>query len=230
MNSDCFFNDIFVSNGFVRKGNCYFRIVGDNIFQCADYKYMPRFRKRVFSFGMISMYSPLIDDYFSSCGFEFSIYGIRVFGINDKEFDSFDSDRKIEIFKNTIMPRFNAVLTQNDLIDACDNFEINGFGTVLTNNVFRIEPYLKCGEYEKASEVIEAILHQHKNALESNRVSLNWNNVEYEKQFNSMRDEDSKLIKLLQMIAAGEYDVISELLEKNLKLNLDMAKKHKIVT
>lgn len=226
MKKDNFFAVTCLYNNFYGKKNHYFRIVGDNILQCICYEYHPRFHESMLYFGMVSMYSSLAEDYFTPKGFDFCIYGTRAFANDIRKFNDLTDVQKSEIFEQIIMPRFNSVLAQDDLINAYDEFEVKEYGQVLMNNKFRIAPYLKCGEYQKASAVIDAILYQHKNALEANRRTFNLNDDEYAKQLKEMQKEDGRLSEISEMIKSGSFEEISDMLEYNLQSNTAFAKKH----
>lgn len=60
--------DILLPNGFAHKGNAYFRVNGDGVFQVIKREYNPRVQEHRLLFGLFSMYGELQQIWFTSRG------------------------------------------------------------------------------------------------------------------------------------------------------------------
>lgn len=210
-------NEIFTSNGFVKKRNHYFRVVNNRILQCAVYEYNPKLREHYACFGMASLYSDLHKDYFTSKGFGFEIYGMRPVKIHNANFEEL------------AISYMNNVNDEKSLISAFDELDKMEYGQLILNNNLRIAPYLMCRQYDDAQKVISAILSQHNDALLSNKNNFVWSDELFNDKKAEQLVQDAKLYRLSALIDSCDTEAIDDILKANYAENLKTASRAKLI-
>ena len=216
------------SEGFVRKGNALFRVYGDGIFQTINYAKNNSSGPKEFSVGLKSMYSELKPQWFTARGCipRYSMDKIvsqsREYQENMKKVLDGNMEIQFPSPSEILVPWFNEITTQHQLIERLCSLDIAMRGTVIWVDGMKIAPYLSCGDYANAEKVVQEILQQHKLAYRHNRVLFTAE--QYEKYMEKRRAEDEKLENLLKMIQRQNHDEISNYLQNNYLVNCQYAK------
>lgn len=159
------------AHSFVRRGNTYFRIMGDGILQVIRFQYERGFAHDSLDLGLISMYDECEQADFSARS---SIPRYSVCILTGQQtavslethngvtfFHVMSPEDQIEILKEKGFPWLNAIHSSHMLSEALCMLDKGRVKTVVWNDSRKIVPYLLSKRYECADHVIASILRQH---------------------------------------------------------------------
>ncbi len=225
-------------HGFFKRGNAYFRVVGDGILQvikatfesdCSDYS---------ISIGLHSMYAELLPQWFtySGCIPRYCITSIlndngSVHTNSSKAFPGMNRGSfhdQVLLLSEKIFMWLDQMHTQDELAQAICFLDVKTFHVTRWNDEQRIAPYLASRQYEKAKRVIDAILLQHATATQQLNFdeaehSACWNKGDYKQYRALFPGTDEKYLLLLDLIQTNSHKAIDTFLQGNYEKNTKLA-------
>jgi len=209
-----------VANQFIRKGRAFFRVQGDGVIQVAKYEYEPHGNvPYILSIGLMSMYSQLEPQWFTSMGC-IPRYGVaRLKGLRDTD----TTINQESILLQEGLPWLNEMLTQKQLLDGMIFMETSWGGHMNWIDTLKIAPFLAVEDYASAEGVITAILQQHQSAKESRRERLP--KEAYEKYCQRAQERDAPFEYLLSLIQHSDKNQIQAYLNRNFIANSKIIQK-----
>ena len=241
-NLECFaqFQSACVEQGFVQRGDSFFRVIGDGVFQVLKYQYQRVGPHYSLDMGLFSMYGELQKSWFTSLGCipRYSVMHLigwrstlrpnAIDSINNCNILPYDQwyvtpEEQLEVLLIKGFPFLDSIKTQKDLVEAmCYLDTVHWGGNVHWNDPLKLEPFLYSGESKNAIKVIDSILDQHCSAIQS------WKEYFSPEQALQMQEEQEKndqyFIAKRRMILEGNYQDIEEFLETNYKANCKHAR------
>ncbi len=204
-----------IASGFARKGQAFFRIVGDGVLQVIKCKYERSLRGDILSVGLFSMYGDLQPQWFTASGCipRYSI--TNCFYQNNRPLVlAVPLLTQLDMLKSQVLPWLDSIDTQKKLIRAISRLDPRW------NDGLKVGPYLACGEGNHAKKVLREILSQHDFA----RI----NRSRYEAEPNGLllkqEQEDDNLLALLELIDRDDPNEIHAYLMGNYTRNMAYAK------
>lgn len=231
------FKDSCLANGFTRRGKAFFRIVGEGVLQVLKYDYEPRPPHHDLNFGLFSMYGELQERWFTSGGSISRYTVVNLIGQADAEKPEMidengyyvpiherliSPEEQLEVLTHEGFEKLNRIATQKQLAEAMCQLDIVKGSRIKWNDDLKFDPYLYCGDFEKAALVIQAILNQHSFALE--RAREYESAKEFEESLAWVQKMDQPLLEILRMIQDNDQDALRERLRNNFERNTGYAK------
>lgn len=156
-----------ISEGFKKRGNTYFRIIHNQVLQIIKLKKERVFDMHRICVGVFSMYSEMMEDYFTA---KWCIPQFDVADFIGKETSYFVTledgclelyimsvEEQLSILKESVLPCLNLIRTQEDIIDLIQRIE----KPYVWNRSFKLSPFLATNDWLRAKMVVCAILEQH---------------------------------------------------------------------
>lgn len=203
-----------VASGFVRKGQAFFRIVGDGVLQVIKCKYERSLRGDILSVGLFSMYGDLQPQWFTASGCipRYSI--TNCFYQNNRPLVlAVPLLTQLDMLKTQVLPWLDSIDTQKKLVRAISRLDPRW------NDGLKVGPYLACGEGNHAKKVLREILSQHDFArINRSRYGEEPNGLLKQEQ------EDGDLLALLELIDRNDPNEIHDYLMANYVRNMTCAK------
>ena len=226
------FNNICVTGGFFRRGKAYFRVVGDGVLQVLKFERESTRCVPCLSVGLFSMYGELQRQWFTSNGC-IPRYNIVTLENHDspqvmpsaKEctvYGTISPDAQLDVLKKKGLPWLNSITTQVQLVSQICALDVLRYKKVIWNDLEKYAPYLYSGDRTSAIKVIEAILEQHRFAIERSRSYLS--PEEFDRYCLQSDEEDSGIRAKKVLAENGDISAIQSYLEANYKRNFDYAK------
>ncbi len=225
-------------NGFIRKGNAYFRVINRAVLQVIRFKYERVMDHYDLRFGLFSLFSPLEKQWLTSYGCipRHSIVNLQggkspVVLHNSNGFmtvEIISPAQQLEVLKSHGFRWLDGVQTQQRLIQALNELDIISSGEIRWNDDLRIEPYLETGQLDLADRVIAAMFQQ--------RVAARrWTNLPWtEKDFVKYEQlgfetilapgADTDLMQIHKWIRDKDQSRIDAYLQNNYSRNIQLAK------
>lgn len=241
-NLDCFskFQSACVEYGFAQRGDSFFRVIGDGVFQVLKYEYERVGPHYSLNMGLLSMYGELQKSWFTSSGCipRYSIMQLigwrdtrrpnAIDSINNCNILPYDQwyvtpEEQLEVLLTKGFSFLDNIKTQKQMVEAiCFLDAVYSRGNIRWNDDLKFEAFLCCGEYEKALKVIEAILEQHASAVQSWKEHLPPEEALQRQE--KLEKNDQHYFAKRQMILENNFAGITKLLETNYKTNCQYAK------
>ena len=205
-----------IGSGFARKGQAFFRIVGDGVLQVIKCKYERSLQGDILSVGLFSMYGELQPQWFTASGCipRYSITNC-VHQNNRPLVLAVPLPTQLDMLKTQVLPWLDSIDTQKKLVRAISRLDPRW------NDGLKIGPYLACGQGNHAKKVLREILSQHDFARSNgSRYLMESNGMMFLKQ----EQEDNDLLALLELIDRDDPDEIHAYLMRNYERNMTYAK------
>lgn len=222
-------NRIANDNGYVSRGNAYFRVIGDGIFQVLKLEKGKRSVDFEINLALYSMYSFLEPQWFTahSCLAKYSLMRKMhtswrtAFGGTISRWEC--CEQEIESLQEFIVQELNHVLQQEQLIAMMCKLENIQFGHVIWNDLQKFAPYLYVGDYANAEKVICSVMDQNIDAYRDRMIRQG--QTQMENVLTKFEIQESKILnELYQMVHERDADVIKKYLNENLQNNLKLAR------
>ena len=231
------FKNICIAHGFTQRGKAFFRIVGDGVLQVLKFSYEFRPPHHEISVGLFSMYGELDEQWFSAGGCipRYSVINLTdnigaVLGeaVDSNGFHVPYQKRKISIEDHIAIlakegiPKLNQISTQTRLAEAICALDIARGNKIIWNDGIKYAPFLCAGDYEKAANVITAILAQHNNALISYQQTLT--ESEYQKRYTEIQEMNVHYLEKLRIAEEADEQAAIAYAGRNFSNNLKFAR------
>ena len=205
-----------IAAGFARKGQAFFRIVGDGVLQVIKCKYERSLRGNMLSVGLFSMYGDLLPQWFTASGCipRYSILNCAAQN-NRPLVHAAAFPTQLDMLKNQVLPWLDSIDTQKNLVRAISRLDPRW------NDSLKIGAYLACGQGNHAKKVLREILSQHDFARSNGSRHLMESNG---MMFLRQEQEDDDLLSLLALIDRDDPDELHAYLMRNYERNMSYAK------
>lgn len=233
-----------LEQGFVRRGNAFFRVTGDGILQVAKFEYERVVEDYLLYIGAFSLYDELMEQWFTSrdCIPKYSMD--EFFKWEERKRFSWKEllEMQTDIFVEKGLPWLNNMKTQKDIADGICWLDMLRYNSICWIDTVKIVPFLMSGESEKSLRILSEYLRLNCSAAylrlkrdgivtESNEGLWMetwpegvWQEKEierYEKLFPG--EDDYGLLRRYKMIKRGNEKEIQEYLMKNYEQNMKYA-------
>ena len=217
---DSFFRDelkkLCIASGFTRKGQTYFRVIGDGVLQVIKCKYERNLRGDIISVGLFSMYGYMQPQWFTASG---SIPRYSIANCYDQNnmplVFAVSLQTQLDMLSRKVLPWLDSIDTQKKLIRAISKLDPRW------NDGLKIGPYLACGEHNHAKKVIREILSQHDFARMNRSLDIEDPGG---LTFLKREQEDDDLYEMMEMISREDYGAVNTYLKRNYERNMVYAK------
>lgn len=217
---DTFFRDevkkLCILSGFTRKGQAFFRLIGDGVLQVIKCSFERRLRGDIIYIGLFSMYDDLEPQWFTASGCipRYSIANCY-YQNNMPLVFAVPPQTQLDMLSCHVLPWLDSVDTQKKLIRAISKLDPRW------NDRLKLAPYLACGQHNHAKKVIREILSQ-QDFAGTDRYQY----VEDSNGLLSLKNEqeDTDLRMLLEIISHEDHDKIQAYLADNYTRNMTHAK------
>ena len=231
----CFFEELksmCIENGFLRRGKAFFRIAGDGVLQVIKNERQVRGYPHNLSIGLFSMYGEIRQQWFTSGGCipRYSI--VNLIGKKDPNLlipsgsyyisSAILLEEQLRILKGTGFDWLNSITTQEQLANGICQLDALCYTNIIWNDLFKFEPFLCSGDLDSAAKVIDAILSQHRSALEINCKHMS--KADAEQYLLKMQEEDRPLHRKLEMVHRADSSAIHSYLSENYARNCTYAR------
>lgn len=201
---------------FTKRGRAYFRVIGDGVLQIVKRQYQRAFYADELCVGLLSMYSEMQPEWFTSFGCITRYPVVNCAMQKDIPLLAVPPmDEQVQMLQDIVLPWMDSIDAQKRLISAITKMDRRW------NDSFKIAPYLACGETNHAKKVVREILAQHAFAYDNRSLSGDYppsDVEEWEKQ------EDEDFYQLLKMIDRADLEEIHKFLQRNYEQNRVYAK------
>ena len=219
-------------HSFVKRGNAFFRVIGDGVLQILKFEYERCFEHHSLSIGLQSMYGEWMPQHFTSggcipCHSVMNYVGERTAvrthihgGIHYSEIVS--PAEQIHVLTEHCLPVLNEIRTQQQLLNHLLELDIIQGTHVIWNDGHKIAPSLACGDMDTAEHVVQAILDQHQDALLASKRYLK--PEQYMDKCRRLEEEDQIFKEIRANIQANDTAWIQDYLRKNYEANCNYAR------
>lgn len=240
-NSPCFemFEKRCCEHGFTRRGAAFFRVVGDGVLQVLKYNYERMGPHYSLDIGLFSMYDNLRKEWFTSGGCipRYTVMKLAGWPSTSRP-DLFSADspqivtlppelwyatpeEQLDVLESKGFLYLNEITTQKQLAHAiCELDEIPN-RSILWNDSLKFVPFLHAGQKDNALRVIDAILKQHKDAVQSWREYFSPDVFEVRRA--EQEKKDQIWFDLREMVINDDEHSIKKYLKDNYERNLQYA-------
>ena len=145
--------DICAASGFHKKGNAFFRIIGDGVLQVIKSRYERKLGADIISVGLFSMYGYLQPQWLTATGC-LPRYDIASC-FHQKHLPlcfPIPLQIQLDMLRSRVLPWLDSLDTQKKLVSAITKLDPRW------NDSLKIGPYLACGEWNHAKKVLREIL------------------------------------------------------------------------
>ena len=195
--------------GFARKGNAFFRIVGDGVLQIVRPRYERAFRAYVIFVGLLSMYDRLTPRHFTAAGCVARYPVTNCAACNGIPLIfAPDLAAQTELLRAKVIPGLDTLDTQKKLVHAISQLDPRW------NDAQKIGPFIACGQINHARKVIKEIIGQHAYAQASGLT----------RQIMPDADRETQIYNLLVLLNRDDPAEIDGYLQENYAQNLILAK------
>lgn len=219
--------------GFTKRGDAFFRIMGDGVLQVLKFEYEPCFTHFSLHVGLLSMYSELEQSWFTSvgcvpqyCVMNFvggkNAIDVKVDGDGIYTFNVISPQSQIQILNEAVFCVLDKIQDQGQLIYQMTWLDAICHGNILWNDRNKIAPYLKSGDLRSAEKVLGTILMLHKCPIVNS--DLDSPALFTAKMPEGICEQDKKLTQQLNWVREGDWRAINIFLDCNRKRNDDFAR------
>lgn len=226
--------------GFKRRGEAFFRIIGDGVLQVIKFEYERVMEEFDLSVGLFSLYGELLPQWFTSSGCipQYSVVNF----INQRdpvymwERDgityswTISSEKQMRILMHRGIPWLNEIQTQEQLAEGICWFDKQDGKDILWNDSLKIAPFLVSGQKKKAARVVSAILKQHISCApkEHPAEKIFWSDYVWDEDMINtycklFPDKDEEFLSLHRMINRNDEEEIRAYLMENYNQNMQYA-------
>ena len=210
---------ILKEQGFVRRGNAYFRVHGDGVVQVV--RYQRQSDGYYLYMGLHSMYGELMKQWFTSVGciprYEVLLLDGKRFLPDPWERKGLDTNRmQADLLRDKGIAFLNGIQAQRELADAI--FSLDG----RWNDGMKTAPLLACGDYENAALVLKAIIDQHEAVRQHKQETLSAE--DFRQHHERWEPVTAHFRELLEMVRREDPAEIQDWLDRNLAKNRQYAK------
>lgn len=209
------------SRGFSKRGDAFFRILGDGVLQVLKFEYEPCFTHYSLNVGLFSMYSELRESWFTSsgcipryCVMNFAgkqnAINVKTDENNIYTFNVISPEAQIQTLEESAFPVLDSIRDQTQLVRQIAQLDIASGETVRWNDMEKLAPYLKSGDLKSAEKVLRAILQQHQSVCSHSPLP---------EVVDSICKEDRTLIQKLEWVEREDWKSINAYLERNKERN-----------
>lgn len=212
-----------VGRGFYRRGNAYFRVVGDGILQVLKFEYQRCFSYYSLSVGLFSMYSELKPQWFTSSGCIPRYCVMNFVGksseviVNKNQgmytFEVISHQAQIQTLKDSVFCVLDNTLDQEQLVHQMNKLDIARHGSIIWNDLEKFAPYLKSGDLKSAKKVLSATLIQH--GCLTKDADYDLSQLLSDESLSSIKEEDRTLVQRLGWLQNADWDTINHYLYCN---------------
>ena len=221
-----------IQHGFVRKGNTFFRAVGDGVLQIIKFQYERCFEHYSLDFGLLSLYEVLSEEDFSArnhaTNYSICIFANQRNAVLMKKVDGIfvieimSPQAQIKLLEKHGFSWLDSIDSQRALTLALCDLDVKMHGEIIWNRTRKIAPYLATGNYAYAEKVIYSILNQHLGP--ESWTSLPWTEEDYARYMDLYPKKDADLIQIHEWISNNDPQKIQEYLSLNYFRNLKLGK------
>lgn len=213
---------------FTRRGNAFFRVVGDGIFQCLKFDWEPAIENYLLGFGILSMYSDLHPQQFTSEGC-LNTHLVSMVMDRKSTWEMLADEgmlpaRQIEVLDTLGYSWLDSITTQTQLSRALCELDRKKMRCIRWNDWQKLYAFLASNDYESAEHVICAILGQHASSREKIWPDYPWQENEYKSYIECFPGKDEDLIGIHALIRDSKHSEINNLLMRNYTRNRKSAK------
>lgn len=219
-------------HGFTPRGNAFFRVIGDGVFQILKFEFERGFSHYTLGVGLQSMFSELKPQSFTSSGCILRYYVVNFIGkscsvITNEEnglwsFNVVSPEEQVDILNSRVFPQLDEMQTQQELVNSMCQLDIIRFGSVIWNDIQKLAPYLQIGDLKNAEKVVQAIRNQYIDSLEKKRSYLD--SSSFAAVYAKSEKEISVLNQKLTAIRETDFQIINAYLRENYQINSNLAK------
>lgn len=228
--------------GFKRRGEAFFRVVGDGILQVIKFEYERVDEDFNLSVGLFSMYGKLLKQWFTSLDCIPQYLAVNFVGkryiratgeiydketgvklVYDKEFIS--TDEQMDILMEKVIPRLNKMQTQEDLIEEMYCLDkIKFVGEIFWLDSLKLGAFIAAGQNDNAIRVISAHLYQRlrcrvNGGEEWEKTYWTEEDVEKYEKLKLFPEDDEYFTGLFRMVKRNDKEEIRKYLIDNYECN-----------
>lgn len=227
--------------GFKRRGEAFFRVVGDGILQVIKFEYERVDEDFNLSVGLFSMYGKLLKQWFTSLDCIPQYLAVNFVGkryirdtgeiydketgvklVYDKEFIS--TDEQMDILMEKVIPRLNKMQTQEDLIEEMYCLDkIKFVGEIFWLDSLKLGAFIAAGQHDNAIRVISAYLYQRLGGIVETKgwEKTYWTeeDVERYERLKLFPEDDEYFTGLFRMVKRNDKEEIRKYLADNYECN-----------
>lgn len=227
--------------GFKRRGEAFFRVVGDGILQVIKFEYERVDEDFNLSVGLFSMYGKLLKQWFTSLDCIPQYLAVNFVGkryiratgeiydketgvtlVYDKEFIS--TDEQMDILMEKVIPRLNKMQTQGDLIEEMYCLDkIKFVGEIFWLDSLKLGAFIAAGQNDNAIRVISAYLYQRLGEIVETKgwEKTYWTeeDVERYERLKLFPEDDEYFTGLFRMVKRNDKEEIRKYLTDNYECN-----------
>ena len=207
---------------FRKRGNAYFRTIGDGVLQIIKIEYERVFSHFSLKFGLHSMYGAYQKFHFTSFGCITGHYIKNIIGektavsVNHSgQYVSFGIEtleKQLDYLEDTAMDWLDSITTQNALADALCFLDNQLDNSIIWNDSLKLVPYLQSRQYSNADKVINHILYQH---TREELGTIPWSEEDYETYTLHFPGRDLDFLQLHKWIYDNDETAIKAWLQNN---------------
>ena len=233
------------NNGFVRRGTAFFRVAGDGVLQVLKYKKERYANNHTIFGGLFSLYGEIDKEWVTSLGC-IPRYCILSLYCGGNEYSRYLTDGSLEekqalVLKNQYIPWLNTITTQSALANAICMLDCASYGDmpldslsncfdsidskaftslVLWNDLLKLAPFIKSGQYDAAMRIVNAVRQQQLSAREDHKKRMN--DEEYLRHVIKQDRINEPIYRLFEMIERNDMQTMETYMEHNYQSNCQL--------
>ncbi len=225
-------------HGFTRRGQTYFRVLGDGVLQIIKYEYEHRAEAHELRMGLQSMYGEMYPHWFTNrgCFPKYSVVNLinlrHIFiSYSDEHFfyrTTVNTKAQLDILKQKGFDWLDNINTQEKLADAIFYLDKQSGGGPLWHDMEKFNTALVIGNYEVADKVLTTIIGNAESKLNQidneYLVSMSMSEEEGEQIRQGIRDRAEPYIVKRKWIEQSDTKTIEKYLKDNYARNCEYAK------
>lgn len=217
-----------ISHGFTRRGNAFFRVVGDGIFQCIKFSWEPAIENYSLGFGLLSMYSDLHPQHFTSGGC-LNTHSVSMVMDRKNTWEMLADEgvlpaRQIAVLDTLGYSWLDSITTQAQLSRALCELDRKKMRCIRWNDWQKLYAFLASNNYESAEHVICATLKQHASGGEKIWPDYPWQENVYKSYIECFPSKDTDLLNIHTWLKNSNFPELHDMLLQNYKQNCKSAK------
>lgn len=218
---------LLTNQGFKKRGNAYFRVIGDGVLQNIKYEYERVDAIHILRFGMHSLYGEILPQWLTSSGCipNHCIFDI-IKGQKEKKLrlqnQEISAREQFDFLREVGIARMNAVTTQNLLADFLCRTDENESGKIYWQDSRKIAPFLAIKDYDSAEKILSKVLVQHYSAVLS-YVDC-FDNEMIIQSLKRLAAEDEGMMNMYLNLYLNHYEWIPDYLKKNYLKNIELCR------
>lgn len=223
---------LLTNQGFKKRGNAYFRVIGDGVLQNIKFQYERVDECHILYVGIHSLYGELLPQRLTSSG---CIPNHCIFNLLPDQYDNrfrlknaeVSAEEQVKFLRDFGINKLNTVTTQKALADFMCQLDKNERGKITWNDMRKFAPFLACENYDLALRVLSDILVQHYSSLigcandgDTKLLSI---------KLQRLASEDDLYIKLHYALKMEHFEPVTEYLSRNYSINSDLCRTLKLI-